>query len=406
MRDDDVHCEYPVDTDDEYVTEKGFQPTLPGEFTKISSALALFRGTRILSKVLGGIYPNAATQELSLRKIAALGDELDAWSDNLAPHLKLEFVQDKPSTNMISSRCPLLVRTFFSKSLNRCANELYQSLTYHYIRTLIHRPVVCANLGEKSSPSVVALASSSKRIVQILQLLDERNLSFSFCVNKNELVTLSGFGLLFQALDLDQEGKLMKDSQRTICTVIDTLNRNSAPGASEFRRLGCSMIAIRPDLAQNIKPQLHRSTSTISTTSGVSTSSQKHLQSLAARYTLATIGRQDKVCTSESRGANMSTFSTGLPKHQSGRKLNSPMPSASDPNLHSLFRSMSKPEGSNSMPALTIKRSLHTPGIVTPNLDYFSFENDPPTSPELRAPTITGIENETKTTDWEKILKA
>ena len=114
MRDDDVHCEYPVDTDDEYVTEKGFQPTLPGEFTKISSALALFRGTRILSKVLEVNYPNAATQELSLRKIAALGDELDAWSDNLAPHLKLEFVQDKPSTNMISSRCPLLVRTFSS----------------------------------------------------------------------------------------------------------------------------------------------------------------------------------------------------------------------------------------------------------------------------------------------------
>ncbi len=252
----------------------------------------------------------------------------------------------------------------------------------------------------------MALASSSKRIIQILQLLDERNLSFSFCVNKNELVTLSGFGLLFQALDLDQEGKLMKDSQRTICTVIDTLNRNSAPGASEFRRLGCSMIAIRPDLAQNIKPQLHRSISAISTTSGASMSSQKQLQSLAARYTLATIGRQDQVCTSESRGASMSTFSTGLPKHRSGRKVDSPVPSASDSNLHSLFRSISKPEGSNSMPALTIKGSLHTPEIVIPNLDYFSFDNDPPTSPEIKAPTTTGIENDPKTTDWEKILKS
>ncbi|KAH9883285.1 fungal-specific transcription factor domain-containing protein [Xylariomycetidae sp. FL2044] len=47
--DDDIHAEYPSDTDDEYVTEKGFQPTLPGEFTRLSSALALFRVSRILA---------------------------------------------------------------------------------------------------------------------------------------------------------------------------------------------------------------------------------------------------------------------------------------------------------------------------------------------------------------------
>jgi hypothetical protein len=52
IKDDDVYCEYPVDADDEYVTERGFQPTLPGESTKLSSALALFKASRILSKVL------------------------------------------------------------------------------------------------------------------------------------------------------------------------------------------------------------------------------------------------------------------------------------------------------------------------------------------------------------------
>ena len=104
-----MHCEYPVDADDEYVTEKGFLPTLPGEYTKLSSALALFRLSRILSKVLMELYPGSASHDISFRTIASLSDELEDWQVNLAPHLKLTFAQDKPSTNVTSSRSPVLV---------------------------------------------------------------------------------------------------------------------------------------------------------------------------------------------------------------------------------------------------------------------------------------------------------
>lgn len=104
-----MHCEYPVDADDEYVTEKGFMPTLPGESTKLSSALALFRLSRILSKVLAELYPAAASYEISLRTMASLADELEEWSRNLPRHLKLTFQQDKPSTDVTSSRSPILV---------------------------------------------------------------------------------------------------------------------------------------------------------------------------------------------------------------------------------------------------------------------------------------------------------
>ena len=109
MKEDDVHCEYPVDADDEYVTEKGFLPTLPGEFTKLSSALALFKAARILSKILKENYPASASHEISFRTMSSLSEELDAWSASLPSHLRLQFVQDKPSTNVISSRSPLLV---------------------------------------------------------------------------------------------------------------------------------------------------------------------------------------------------------------------------------------------------------------------------------------------------------
>jgi hypothetical protein len=109
MKDEDAQCEYPVDADDEYVTEKGFLPTLPGEFTKLSSALALFKAARILAKVLAEVYPSSATYEISFRKLETLSDELDEWSSSLPSHLRLQFVQDKPSTLVISSRSPLLV---------------------------------------------------------------------------------------------------------------------------------------------------------------------------------------------------------------------------------------------------------------------------------------------------------
>lgn len=116
MKEEDVHCEYPVDADDEYVTEKGFLPTLPGEYTKLSSALALFRATRVLAKVLSENYPASASHEISFRTLTSLADELEDWSNNLAPHLRLQFQQDKPSTNVISSRSPLLVCTLFIRN--------------------------------------------------------------------------------------------------------------------------------------------------------------------------------------------------------------------------------------------------------------------------------------------------
>ena len=109
LNESDIHTEFPADIDDENVSERGFQPTLPGESTRVSSALALFRIARIMSKVLQENYPAASSHDLSLQNIVALNDELDSWVESLAPHLRLHFVQDKPSTNVVGSRSPLLV---------------------------------------------------------------------------------------------------------------------------------------------------------------------------------------------------------------------------------------------------------------------------------------------------------
>ncbi len=120
MNESDIHAEYPSDVDDENVTEEGFQSTLPGESTRLSSALALFRVARILSKVLSEIYPASSSHEFSLERIGALNDELGVWLQSLAPHHRLQFVQDKPKTDVIGSRSPLLVVPYISVNTGDC----------------------------------------------------------------------------------------------------------------------------------------------------------------------------------------------------------------------------------------------------------------------------------------------
>lgn len=226
LKEEDIHAEYPSDTDDEYVTEKGFQPTLPGEYTRLSSALALFRVSRILASVLEKIYPAATSYELSLQQIAALDRELSDWYDNLPTHLRLNFVQDKPSTDITGSRSPIL------------------ALAYYYVRGLINRPAVGPNLGGKAAPNLIAVSESSKHIVQIVQLLEERSMSFSFCLNKADVLVLCGTSLLYQSVDLKQESKLMKDSERLVNVVIKLLLKMKAPGTYDLKRVASMLITL------------------------------------------------------------------------------------------------------------------------------------------------------------------
>lgn len=226
LKDDDIHAEYPSDTDDEYVTEKGFQPSLPGEHTRISSALALFRASRILGKVLDKIYPAAASHELSLQQMAALESELNDWSDNLPQHLKLTFKQDKPSTDVTGSRSPLL------------------SLAYYYTRTLIYRPAISSSLGAKAASAMISVGESSKRMIQIVQLLEERNMSFSFCLNKSDTLILCGMALLYQTLDLKHDSKVYKDNEKLANDVVNIVTKLKTPGSYDFKRVTGLLVTI------------------------------------------------------------------------------------------------------------------------------------------------------------------
>ncbi|KAJ6181023.1 hypothetical protein N7519_011484 [Penicillium mononematosum] len=251
LREEDIETEYPVDVDDENVTETGFLPTLPGESTRISSAIALFGAARILNKALDDLFPSKSGYDVCVSKMRSVAGQLDEWLNTLPPHLRLEFSQDKPSTNVTSSRSPLL------------------SLVYYFIRSLIHRPAVCYADETLRSASILALSDSAKHIIQILELLEERRLCLSVCINRKELIFFSGLGLLWQMLDVKNDSKLAKDSQKLLGTVMQYLQSESSAAAAEFGTLSNTLVSLDGGRHPSVGKQQHQE--------------MKHLQALKSR---------------------------------------------------------------------------------------------------------------------------
>ncbi|KAL8712723.1 MAG: hypothetical protein Q9225_006892 [Loekoesia sp. 1 TL-2023] len=349
FKENDIHTEYPVDIDDENISERGFQTTLPGEPTRLSSALALSQGSRILARVLDEMYPPSLSYDLSLQKIGALNNELDVWLSSLPAHLRLQFVQDKPSTKVVASRSPFL------------------SLAYQYIRSLIHRPVVVSSLGAKASSSIVAVANCSKHMIQIIQLLEERQMSFSFCLNKNEVLLLSGFGLLFQGLDLNRNGKLMQDSQRLVCSVIAILERNAALGSAEFKRVACAMISVdrssKP--VQALKASCNpgkKSDGNMEAPQTKAKTGRRQLQAMASRFSTGNINAVKQEGNTERRA----TATTSSAKSSELARSNT-QPSVA-PTTSTLIEPQPHDQDSKSRYQIS--------ALDVPNLDYLSFGDD------------------------------
>lgn len=396
LRDEDVHCEYPVDADDEYITEKCFLPTLPGEYTKLSSALALFKVSRVLAKVLTENYPASATYDLSLRKIMDLSDELDDWLKSLPSHLRLQFIQDKPSTNVVSSRSPLLVSQ--SKiGLAHVAN-LYQSLAYHYTRSLIYRPTVCASatIGDMAGSARVILANSSKAIVQIQELLDERGLAFSICLNKGELLVLAGFGLLFQNIELDEGGALIRENQRLINTIAGFLDHVPSSASVEFRRIS-NALAIPEMPRQRRAPTLsrHNSDGNMANVHEGMSSAQKHIRAIMNRFTSPSRSSKDD------RRATLPTLAFNHNSSHSQNTLHSvPHTARSEPtlspNLDIKRSNLSPPKSGRSRPHSSASQPLT-------NLDYLPLDRTD-TENHLNVLPNTDGKQESTSTDWERLL--
>lgn len=249
---------------------------------------------------------------------------------------------------------------------------------------------------------MVAVGDACKHIVQIVQLLDERKLSFSFCLNRNEVLVQAGFGLLFQTLNLDRDGKLIKDCNRLTCAVMDMLDRGSAAGAQEYRRVGCSMIAI-PRVEQIPSPSLsrHNSEGTMGAPMDRFRATQKSLKAIAARFSPGAMkaSLQDP---KEPRRATLPTISPSMGAHgnPSSTSLSSirsePAIARSEPTLSPLNHRASM--------SLQAKRRASNIMRQNSNIDYLSFGPDPLAHYPL---THNGSgKPEVSPSDWERLLSS
>ncbi|KAH6655460.1 fungal-specific transcription factor domain-containing protein [Truncatella angustata] len=411
LKEDDIHAEYPSDCDDEYVTEKGFQPTLPGEYTRLSSALALFKLSRILAKVLEKNYPAATSYELSLQQIAMLEAELVGWDENLPTHLKLTFAQDKPSTDVTGSRSPVL------------------ALARYYVRTLIHRPAVGSSLGPKAVSSVIAVGESSKHMIQIVQLLEERSMSFSFCLNKVDVLVLCSMTLLYQTLDLKQESRLAKDAERLVNAVLKGLLKAKAPGTFDLQRVASMLITVDEPMS----PPVPRASSESSANVPPSKASPQQ-STFSKKKSFYSLGRHSSASASET---------DLLAQQEKLRRMTMPNATAVRPEL---YRSQSRASFDDASHRPSMPRQEHRFSLSQiqqsmlrmssthkkTNLDYLSLSTTPittqPPSPlqsrlavpqavqrlqqapspplytAIPAPTKTDSVNAMSTAEWESLL--
>lgn len=287
-------------------------------------------------------------------------------------------------------------------------------MAYYHIQSLIYRPVIVANLGDKGSSALVAVGDACKHIVQIVQLLDERGLSFSFCLNRNEVLVQAGLGLLFQTLNLARDGKLIKDCNRVVCSVMDMLDRSGAAGSGEFRyvsqvgpcrqctnsssRVGCSMITV-PRMGA---PALSRHNSEGSMGAPMDTlrATQRTLKAIAARLSGSTKnGRNDIL---EARRATLPALSpiVGVHGNPSSTSLSS---IRSEPHMARSEPTMSPPTQNRASFSMPNKRrpQLTQQPAAHRNIDFLSFNSEALSNFSLGPNTVKA---EVSNSDWEQLL--
>ena len=246
-----------------------------------------------------------------------------------------------------------------------------------------------SNLSSSASSSVLAVAESSKHIIQILQLLQERSLNYTVCINKPELILTCGFGLMYQMSELPENSKLRKDTQQFITACVDLLERAGTPSVISFRKI-----------ARLFQPK--------SSSAQVSPKSSQELNKTAKGQLQAI---NTKMSCSNMKGSKTRDRSSSGIIHDNQNR-------SSMYNIHHGSISTSSRRGSSeasvssapSEPSSKHRSSTSTLSSVSPtncnsgmpNLDYLSFETpEPMTLPsEIKARPTTAVAG------WDGLLNS
>ena len=95
-----------------------------------------------------------------------------------------------------------------------------------------------------SSPSFLPVFESSKHIIGIIILLSERGLGFSFCLNRDYLLIISGFAILSGAVNYRNNGSPTSGITKLISRVVHELEMTGFSNVNHFRKVAETIVHI------------------------------------------------------------------------------------------------------------------------------------------------------------------
>jgi hypothetical protein len=234
---------------------------------------------------------------------------------------------------------------------------------------MIHRPLLCHGYGNGTSASLITVSDSAKHIVQILELLDERKMNYTFPINKTELLLSSGFSLLWQCFELSQDSKLAKDNHKTLRALITLLMGDTLSIATDFQRVAHALVATNTSSESpsqsptQVMPTFVSDRNAMPAPDSKPKSARRQLQAIASRFSSLTKPHQPR-SEDAPRRATVPTVDPSYlsPNHRSSSQL-------------SLTSTRSLPVFSINSPLTTRTLMDLTPPIV--NLDYLPLGEEP-----------------------------
>jgi hypothetical protein len=208
-------------------------------------------------------------------------------------------------------------------------------------------------------------------------------LAFAFCLNKHEILLQSALCLLFQSLDCGLDSAVARDNAKLVNFVADVLERDSAAGNAEFRKLTGALTI------SGQRKSSRRSNSEDMT-------SDKPLNGLASTLN-GVVNRSTPELTLQVRRATFSQPPSSAPQSSLANM------SANGLSHSPLTFNMPQKHGMHA-PSKTLRRR-----DKAPNLDYLSFssqgpENHPPRLPLSLQPSLSSSNNASNAADWERMM--
>lgn len=210
--------------------------------------------------------------------------------------------------------------------------------------------------------------------MQIIDLLDERCMNYTFPVNKQAVLVNAGFSILWQCMDLEDDSKLIKDNQKSLVMLVSKLSKENAAACTEFQKVASAFVAVGSPRATPkhiaIDTAAARLLNTVpSPLSNKQKTARKQLQAIASRFS-SFAGKDGKADSTPARKTDSPQSETPTFKIPSYPRANSTVSLVSTQSAPSIQLSTPSPRMSHH------GRSDNGAASSVVNLDYFPLECD------------------------------